>query len=61
MEKSNDIEQIFKAAYITLAKNFIHDNRKKYSRSELYIQFEQYINKLELDAMLELLGYLKKI
>ena len=60
MEKINDIEQIFKASYVTLAKNFIHDNRKKYSRSELYIQFEQYTNKLELDAMLEILQYLKR-
>ena len=60
MEKINDIEQIFKASYVTLAKNFIHDNRKKYSRSDLYIQFEQYTNKLELDAMLEILQYVKK-
>lgn len=61
MSKNIDMEQVFKTTYVTLAINFIHENCNKYSRSELYINFEQYINQLELDAMLEIQQYLKKV
>ena len=60
MKKETELEQVFKAAYVTLARNFIHDNKDHYSRSDLYIQFEQYINQLELDAMVEILIELKR-
>ena len=56
-----ETEKLFKAAYVTLARNFIHENKERYSRSELYINFEQYINQLELDAMIEILTELNVI